>query len=34
MKDGSMFSDLMGYKDQSFYEEHAVALFVTPTCIL
>ena len=31
MKDGSMFSDLMGYKDQSFYEEHAVALFVTPT---
>ena len=31
MKDGSMFYDLMGYKDQSFYEEHAVALFVTPT---
>ena len=31
MKDGSMFSDLMGYKDQSFYGEHPVALFVTPT---
>jgi sortase B len=31
MKDGSMFHDLMGYKDQSFYEEHTVALFVTPT---
>jgi sortase B len=31
MKDGSMFYDLMGYKDQAFYDEHAVALFMTPT---
>jgi sortase B len=31
MKDGSMFHNLMGYKNQSFYEEHPVALFVTPT---
>ena len=31
MNDGSMFYDLMGYKDQSFYEERPVALFVTPT---
>lgn len=26
-----MFGGLMGYKEQSFYEEHDVALFVTPT---
>lgn len=31
MKDGSMFAGLMGYKEQSFYDEHPAALFVTPT---
>lgn len=31
MKDKSMFSGLMEYKDQTFYDEHSVALLVTPT---
>lgn len=31
MKNGTMFYDLKEYKDQSFYDEHAVALLVTPT---
>ena len=31
MKDKSMFSGLMNYKDQAFYDEHSVALLVTPT---
>lgn len=31
MKDKSMFSGLMDYKDQNFYDEHSVALLVTPT---
>lgn len=31
MKDKSMFSGLMNYKDQAFYEEHSIALLVTPT---
>lgn len=30
MKNKSMFSGLMDYKDQSFYEEHSIALLVTP----
>ena len=31
MKNGSMFAGLVAYKDQAFYEEHPVALLVTPT---
>lgn len=31
MKDKSMFSGLMNYKDQAFYDEHSIALLVTPT---
>lgn len=31
MKDNSMFSGLMEYKDQTFYDEHSAALLVTPT---
>lgn len=31
MKDKSMFSGLMDYKDQAFYDEHSIALLVTPT---
>lgn len=31
MKDGSMFSGLMRYKEQTFYDEHSVALLVTPS---
>jgi len=30
MKDSSMFSDLVQYKKQAFYDEHPVALLVTP----
>ena len=30
MKDNSMFADLVLYKKQTFYDEHPVALFVTP----
>lgn len=32
MKNGTMFYDLMEYKEQSFYDEHTIALLVTPTC--
>lgn len=31
MKNKSMFSGLMDYKDQAFYDEHSVALLVTPS---
>ena len=31
MKDQRMFSALMGYKEQAFYEAHPTALLVTPT---
>lgn len=31
MKNGTMFYDLMEYKEQSFYDEHTIALLVTPT---
>jgi len=31
MNDGSMFAALMNYKNQGFYDEHSVALLVTPT---
>ena len=31
MKNKSMFGGLMSYKDQAFYDEHPVALLVTPT---
>lgn len=31
MKDKSMFSGLVNYKKQSFYDEHPVALLVTPS---
>jgi len=31
MKNETMFGGLMSYKDQAFYEEHSVALLVTPT---
>lgn len=31
MKNKSMFSGLMDYKDQTFYDEHSVALLVTPS---
>ena len=31
MKDKSMFSGLMSYKEQTFYDGHSVALLVTPT---
>lgn len=31
MKNGSMFAAMMGYKDQEFFEEHPVALLLTPT---
>ena len=30
MKNGSMFAGLTGYKNQKFYEEHPVALLMTP----
>lgn len=30
MKDKSMFAGLVGYKEQKFYDEHPVALFLTP----
>lgn len=32
MKNGTMFSTLMSYKDPAFYEEHPEILFLTPTC--
>ena len=31
MKNKTMFGGLMSYKDQAFYDEHSVALLVTPT---
>ena len=31
MNSKAMFGKLMGYKDQTFYDEHSVALLVTPT---
>lgn len=31
LKDGTMFTRLMRYKKQSFYDEHSVILLVTPT---
>lgn len=31
MNNKTMFSGLMSYKDQAFYDEHSVALLVTPT---
>ena len=31
MKNKSMFGGLMSYKEQAFYDEHSVALLVTPT---
>lgn len=31
MKDGTMFHDLMGYKTQSFYNGHTIAMLVTPS---
>lgn len=31
MKNGTMFSGLMDYKQQSFYDEHSMALLLTPT---
>ena len=33
MKDKSMFADLMKYKDQIFFEDHAEGLLVTPTAV-
>lgn len=30
LSDGSMFTPLMGYKDQAFYAEHPTALLMTP----
>ena len=32
MKDQAMFAGLMAYKDQRFYDEHPVALVLTPEC--
>lgn len=32
MKNGTMFSTLMNYKDPAFYEDHPEILFLTPTC--
>lgn len=31
MKDGSMFGTLEGYVDQSYYEEHPIMYYLTPT---
>lgn len=31
MKDKAMFAGLMNYKDQTFYDEHPLALIITPT---
>ena len=30
LRDGSMFTKLMGYKKQAFYDEHPMALLITP----
>lgn len=30
LKNGTMFTDLMGYKKQEFYDEHPTALLITP----
>jgi len=30
MKNGTMFYELMGYKEQEFYEEHKIGLLLTP----
>lgn len=31
MKNGTMFSDITNYKDQTYYESHATGMILTPT---
>lgn len=31
MKNGTMFSDITKYKDQTFYENHATGMILTPS---
>lgn len=31
MKNGTMFSDIAKYKDQTFYENHTTGMILTPT---
>ena len=31
MKNGTMFSDIANYKDQTYYENHATGMLLTPS---